>query len=115
MRRVVPQYLIRTRARKNNRKTIPPNNMAVDKLPTMISPQTTTVHASTIMKYFFWSCSVRIRLNKSLTTRIRVSLANSEGWNVIPKIRNQRFAPLISTPILVKVSSRNTIEIPKPR
>ena len=90
-------YFQGMRARIHRQKTINPISTAVERLDAITGSMTTAAMISVRKKYFRLSSSVRIRASWSATTMIRLSLDNSEGWNVIPAMRTQRAAPLIVT------------------
>ena len=74
-----------------------PMSTAVDRLDAMIGNITTAAMMRVRKKYFFLSSSVRMRASWSAMTMIRLSFANSDGWNVIPAMRTHRAAPLTVT------------------
>ena len=76
---------------------ISPMSTAVDRFEAIIGSMTTAAMMSVRKKYLRLSSSVRIRASWSAMTMMRLSLANSDGWNVIPAMRTQRAAPLIVT------------------
>ena len=85
------------RAKIHRQNIIRPINTAVERLDAITGSITTPEIRSVRRKYFFLSASVRIRANWSATTMIRLSLASSDGWKVMPARRTHRDAPLIVT------------------